>query len=77
MKAFNIAEAKAHFSQLVRQAMAGEEIVISKDNQPLLRLVPITSGPGKRQPGAGKSQFFYMAPDFDAPLEEFADYMKE
>ncbi len=29
----------------------------------------------KREAGIGKDPDFYMAPDFDEPLEDFAEYM--
>lgn len=38
---FNIAEAKAHFSELVQRALKGDEVVIARDNKPMLRSVPI------------------------------------
>jgi hypothetical protein len=31
--------------------------------------------PARSKPGTGKGLVSYMAPDFDAPLEEFEDYM--
>jgi len=36
----NISEAKAHLSQLVDRAFHGERVVISKNNLPLVDLVP-------------------------------------
>jgi prevent-host-death family protein len=47
MQQFNIAEAKAHLSELVQKAMMGEEIVIARDNKPLAMLVPIQRPTGK------------------------------
>jgi prevent-host-death family protein len=41
MAQFNIADAKSHFSELVQKALLGEEIVIARDNKPLLKLVPL------------------------------------
>jgi prevent-host-death family protein len=38
---FNVAEAKARFAELVRKAMSGEEVIIARDNKPLLKLVPL------------------------------------
>lgn len=70
---FNVAEAKARFSALVRQALAGEDVVIAKDNKPVLRLVPLESSRGRRQPGSAKGRI-RMAPDFDATPPEFDDY---
>jgi prevent-host-death family protein len=70
---FNVAEAKAHFSTLVRKALQGEDVVIARDNKPLLRLVPV--GVPSRTPGSAKGRVA-MAADFDAPLEDFAGYEK-
>lgn len=45
-----IAEAKAHFSELVARAEAGEEIVISRGNRPVARIVPL-GAKAPRRPG--------------------------
>jgi prevent-host-death family protein len=66
-----LAEAKTHFSEIVQKAMLGEHIVITKENRPVVRLVAIK--PARRVPGTGKG--VWMAADFDAPLEDFAEYM--
>jgi prevent-host-death family protein len=72
MAQFNIAYAKAHFSELIEKASLGEEITVTKDNRPVARIVPLR--PAWRQPGSGKEKITFIAPDFDAPLEDFADY---
>lgn len=41
MPRFNIAEAKAHLSELIQKALNGEEVIIARDNKPLARLVPL------------------------------------
>jgi prevent-host-death family protein len=71
-KHYNVAEAKAHFSTLVRKALQGEDVVIARDNKPLLRLVPV--GIATRKPGSAKGQIS-IGPDFDAPLDDFSGYM--
>lgn len=38
MRTVSLAEAKAHFSELVTQVAAGEEVVITRHGQPLARL---------------------------------------
>lgn len=76
MAHYNINEAKAHFSELVQKAILGEEIIIAKDNKPVAKLVPIPPlRIGGRKPGSAKDKVLYIAPDFDAPLEDFRDYM--
>ena len=68
---YNVAEAKAHFSTLVRQALQGEEVVIARDNKPLLKLVPV--GVQARKPGSAKG-VVTLAADFDTPLDDFSGY---
>ncbi|MBI4265359.1 MAG: type II toxin-antitoxin system prevent-host-death family antitoxin [Acidobacteria bacterium] len=70
---YNIAEAKAHLSSLVRQTLSGDEVIIAKDNKPLVKLVPLPAP--RRKPGTAKGLVLYMSPDFDEPLEDFKDYM--
>jgi prevent-host-death family protein len=41
MDAFNIADAKAHFSDLVDRAEAGETVEIMRRGKPVARLVPL------------------------------------
>lgn len=74
MSKFNIAEAKSRFSELVQKAMMGEEVIIAKDNKPVLKLVPLERPARPRVSGSGRGQILYMAPDFDATPEEFRDY---
>ena len=75
MSKFNIAEAKAKFSELVKRAMLGEEVIIAKDNKPVLQLVALDRPKQRRKPGSGKGQIFYIAPDFDATPEVFKDHV--
>ena len=73
MAKFNVAEAKSRFSELVQKAMIGEEVIIAKDNTPVVKLVPLMV-PGKaRKPGSAKGQI-RLAPDFDATPADFRDY---
>jgi prevent-host-death family protein len=74
MAQYNVGEAKAHFSELVKKAMLGEEIVIAKDNKPVLRLVPIEVKRRAPKPGSGRGEILHMAEDFDATPAVFNDY---
>jgi prevent-host-death family protein len=68
---YKLADAKAHFSEIVQKAMLGEIITVTKENRPVVKIVPIK--PATRNPGTGKG--IWMAPDFDEPLADFAEYM--
>lgn len=72
MAKFNIAEAKAHLSELVQKAMLGEEVIIAKDNKAVAKLVALEPPRKKREPGTGKG--IWMAPDFDATPADFEEY---
>jgi prevent-host-death family protein len=73
MPTYNIGEFKAHLSDLVNRALAGEEVIVARDNRPLLKLVPIGSPLGKRVPGSARG-LVEMATDFDATPQDFAEY---
>nr|MBF0223205.1 type II toxin-antitoxin system Phd/YefM family antitoxin [Desulfobulbaceae bacterium] len=75
MTQLNIAEAKAHFSEIIQKALLGEEIIIAKGNRPLVKIVPLTSATEKRKPGSGAGLLQYMADDFDTPLDDFKEYI--
>lgn len=68
---YGLAEAKSRFSEIVQKAMLGESVTVTKENRPVVKIVPIK--PVKRAPGTGKG--IWMAPDFDEPLTDFAEYM--
>lgn len=69
----NIHEAKTNFSKLVRRAEAGEEIVVRRGREPVARIAPLEKKGGVRGFGSLKGQI-KIGPDFDEPLEEFAEY---
>jgi len=78
MTTVSIQEAEAKLSELIRKLKPGDEIVITDNNQPVARLVPAVGNPQRkpRQPGTLRGMVMYMAPDFDAPLEDFKEYME-
>lgn len=71
MTIVNLHAAKTHFSRLVDQAAAGEEIIIAKAGKPVAKLVSLTpSEPRpKRKLGALEGRAV-IPPDFDAPLPD-------
>ena len=75
MKQVTIHEAKTHLSKLIKQALAGEDIIIAKGKEPLVRLSPLPEQQTERRIGGAPELVKYMADDFNAPLEDFKDYM--
>ena len=77
METVNIHQAKTHLSKLIRKALEGEEVIIANRDKPLVRLEAskTPASAGRRPLGWAAGTGFYMAEDFDAPLEEFEEYM--
>lgn len=75
MTTVTLDEAKAHLDTLIAGLQPGEELTITDQGQPLARITKAerTSWPCKAGSAAGK---IHMAPDFDAPLEDFREYME-
>ncbi len=73
MEQVDITEAQAQITQLLQSALSGEEIIITRDNQPILKLVQFSPTPKRRKRGSAKGQI-WIAPDFDEPLEDFREF---
>jgi prevent-host-death family protein len=68
-------EASQHLSDLIEAAISGDEIIIMKDNQPVVKLIPVL--PVKIRPKFGSAKgMIKMSDDFDEPLEELKEYME-
>ncbi len=74
MPTVTLGEAKVRLSELIGQLQTGEKLTITEQGQPLVKVKKAerTSWPCKAGSVAGK---IHMAADFDAPLEDFEEYM--
>jgi len=52
MPRVTIHAAKTNLSRLIQRACAGEDVVIARGDQPVVRLVPVAGGPPIRRFGA-------------------------
>ncbi len=78
MTTISIQDAQATLPDLIHRLIPGEEVVITDHDQPVARIVPTSppcAGRTPRMPGTMRGTVLYMAPDFDAPLDDFKDYM--
>lgn len=78
MKTVSIRDAKNRLTELAREVEQGETVVVTRNGRPIFDLVPhrkrggIDFEAGRRflkERGIEKP-FRYIAPDFDAPLDE-------
>lgn len=78
MTTVTIQQAQSTLSELIHQLSLGDEVVITENDRPVARLVPTSDikKTSSRQLGTMKGTVLYMAPDFDAPLDEFKECME-
>ena len=69
METITIHKAKTQLSRLIEKACKGEEIVIARGKQPVVKLVAIESKSGRRKPGAWKGKISYTLDAFN-PLTD-------
>lgn len=75
MHQVSVEEAKTNLHDLVDAAVNGEEVFIAKDDEHLVRLVPVPRTNPRPQFGSAQG-LITMSEDFEEPLEEFEEYMR-
>jgi antitoxin (DNA-binding transcriptional repressor) of toxin-antitoxin stability system len=77
MTTISIHEAQSNLFELIHRLAPGDEIIITEEDRPIARLTaasrPMTP---PRPPGFLRGSVLSMAPDFDAPLDDFKEYME-
>jgi prevent-host-death family protein len=72
MQQIELSEARMDLAKLINEAIGGQEIIITENNQPLLKLVRIADPKPKRPLGSAEGQI-WMAPDFNEAYEEWIE----
>ena len=67
-------EAKTNFSALLNQVLEGKSFYLTRRGKRIAELRPVAPPKHPRRAGFAKGTFTYIAPDFDAPLDDFVDY---
>jgi prevent-host-death family protein len=65
----NMHQAKSSLSRLVERALAGEDVVIARNGEPLVRLVPVAKERQPRVSGRYKGKI-WIAPDCFEPMSD-------
>ena len=77
MSTVTLEDAQVHLGELIAGLQPGEEILITSAEKPVARLIAEQKpAPQLRRPGTLRGTILYIAPDFDAPLEDFKEYME-
>lgn len=74
MHKLSVHDAGKQLRQLLDEADQGEEVVITRGDGASFKLVPVSKQ--KLTPTFGSAEGeIWMSEDFDAPLDDFEDYM--
>jgi antitoxin (DNA-binding transcriptional repressor) of toxin-antitoxin stability system len=71
-----LSTAQLKLAELVAQMTPGDELILTEGGEAVAVLTRPTRTSWPSQPGSAKDRSFWMAPDFDAPLADFAEYME-
>lgn len=77
MQHVNIHEAKTHLSRLIEAVERGEEVVIARAGQPVATLTRYQPPRQQVAPPGGMEGEIWMADDFDAPLDDLFDCLRD
>ncbi|MBI2373936.1 MAG: type II toxin-antitoxin system Phd/YefM family antitoxin [Deltaproteobacteria bacterium] len=69
MPQFSVHEAKTQLSRLIEQALAGDEVIITRGSKPVVRLVALQPPATERKPGRFTGKFV-VGDEFFEPLPE-------
>ena len=75
MTIVSLEEAQARLATLVRTLEPGDKVIITYQNEPIARLISPQTNKPPRKLGTMRGTVKFIAPDFDAPLDDFREYM--
>ncbi len=74
-----VEELKVTLPELLDSMRDGDEVILTRNNLTVAKLVSeVSKTASKHRPGPGlcKGMITYMAPDFNAPLEDMKEYVE-
>ena len=80
MTTISVKDAAIQLDRLVQLAREGEEVILTESNAPAAKIVPVPAetarAPQKTRRAGSGIGIFIVSPDFDALLDDFAEYME-
>jgi prevent-host-death family protein len=76
MQTVALEKAQAALPELLHQVAGGEEFTITQNGEPKAKLSAVPSHKHIHAHAGSLPGKIWMSPDFDAPLDDFKDYMK-
>jgi antitoxin (DNA-binding transcriptional repressor) of toxin-antitoxin stability system len=76
MSTVTLQDAQARLGEIISRLNPGEEVLIAESGQPVATLKKSQRTTWPCRAGSAKDTILWIAPDFDAPLDEFREYME-
>ena len=70
----DLKQAQSCLEELVGQAARGEEVILTREGQPVAKIIPVMQRVAQRRFGSARG-LIRTRSDFDEPLEDFRDSM--
>ena len=74
MMQLSLQEAERHLAELINRVAGGEDVIITRNDGLSFKIVPFQRKKPRPVFGSAKG-LIKMAEDFDAPLDDFKEYM--
>jgi antitoxin (DNA-binding transcriptional repressor) of toxin-antitoxin stability system len=75
MHRVDVEDAKSSLDQLLAEAQRGEEVVLTREDRPIARLIAV--GEQRPRPRFGSArELVRVGADFEAPLADFDEYTR-
>ena len=75
MQIIDVEQAKTSLDDLLDAAIQGQEIILTRDAQPVAKLIALVHERPRPRFGSAKGRI-QIAADFDAPVRDFEEYMQ-
>ncbi len=73
MQTITLEEAQSHLAEIIEKLIFGEEVVWRQNGEALAKQVRMERTNWHCQAGSAIDKILWIAPDFDAPLDEFKE----
>lgn len=74
MQTLPVEQAEGHLTEIIDKLSPGEEIVLTRNDKPVAKLIGTSGEKPRPLPGRGKGMLTILAED-DDHLKDFAEYM--
>lgn len=74
MSSITIEDAQSKLLEILQHLQPGEEVTITSQGEPVAQVKKVERTTWPCKAGSAKDKILWIAPDFDAPLDDFQEY---